>query len=227
MKKLLLVSGNSSIGLEIIKEFLNKKYSIISTYNKKKLNFRDKKLIQIKLDLNSEIERNLFLEKIKNTKFNSVIFCSGIIYGKNFSEYKLKEAKNIFNINFFSILMLFKLLLKNIIKGASVIFISSISSEQGSYDPFYSSSKAALNMMVKNLAKEFAKQMRIITVSPSLIKNTKMYFDMSKKLRKVHIKKNPQKSLVEKKDLAKILSTLCSEEWKKFNGTNLNLNGGI
>jgi NAD(P)-dependent dehydrogenase (short-subunit alcohol dehydrogenase family) len=123
--------------------------------------------------------------------------------------------------------MLFKLLLKNIIKGASVIFISSISSEQGSYDPFYSSSKAALNMMVKNLAKEFAKQMRIITVSPSLIKNTKMYFDMSKKLRKVHIKKNPQKSLVEKKDLAKILSTLCSEEWKKFNGANLNLNGGI
>jgi hypothetical protein len=54
-----------------------------------------------------------------------------------------------------------------------------------------------------------------------------MYFDMSKKLRKVHIKKNPQKSLVEKKDLAKILSTLCSEEWKKFNGANLNLNGGI
>jgi hypothetical protein len=57
MKKLLLVSGNSSIGLEIIKEFLNKKYSIISTYNKKKLNFRDKKLIQIKLDLNSYMEK--------------------------------------------------------------------------------------------------------------------------------------------------------------------------
>ena len=82
-------------------------------------------------------------------------------------------------------------------------------------------------MMVKNLAKEFAKNMRIISISPSLIKNSKMYFDMSAKVRKNHIIKNPQKSLVEKKDLAKILLTLISKEWKKLNGINLNLNGGL
>ena len=69
--------------------------------------------------------------------------------------------------------------------------------------------------------------MRIISISPSLIKNSKMYFDMSAKVRKNHIIKNPQKSLVEKKDLAKILLTLSSKEWKKLNGINLNLNGGI
>ena len=81
--------------------------------------------------------------------------------------------------------------------------------------------------MVKNLAKEFAKNIRIISISPSLIKNSKMYFDMTTKVRKNHIKKNPQKSLVEKKDLAKILLSLSSKEWKKLNGINLNLNGGI
>lgn len=54
-----------------------------------------------------------------------------------------------------------------------------------------------------------------------------MYFDMTTKVRKNHIKKNPQKSLVEKKDLAKILLSLSSKEWKKLNGINLNLNGGI
>ena len=227
MKKMLLVSGNSSIGPEIIKEFLKNKYNIISTYNKKKLYLKNKNLKQIKLDLNSEIEKNLFLEKIQKNKFDSIIFCSGLIYGKNFLGYNFDEAKNIFNINFFGILSIFKYLLKNFNKDASIIFISSISSEQGSYDPFYAASKAALNMMVKNLAKEFAKNMRIISISPSLIKNSKMYFDMSAKVRKNHIIKNPQKSLVEKKDLAKILLTLSSKEWKKLNGINLNLNGGI
>ena len=178
MKKMLLVSGNSSIGPEIIKEFLNKKFNIISTYNKKKLNFKNKKIKQIKLNLNSDLETNLFMKKIQKNKFDSIIFCSGLIYGKNFLEYNFDEAKNIFNINFFGILNLFKLLLKNLNKDASIFFISSISSEQGSYDPFYAASKAALNMMVKNMAKEFAKNMRIISISPSLIKNSKMIINL-------------------------------------------------
>ena len=83
MKKMLLVSGNSSIGPEIIKEFLNKKFNIISNFNKKKLNFKNKKIKQIKLNLNSDLETNLFMKKIQKNKFDSIIFCSGLIYGKN------------------------------------------------------------------------------------------------------------------------------------------------
>ena len=103
MKKMLLVSGNSSIGPEIIKEFLKNKYNIISTYNKKKLYLKNKNLKQIKLDLNSEIEKNLFLEKIQKNKFDSIIFCSGLIYGKNFLGYNFDEAKIYLNIIFWYI----------------------------------------------------------------------------------------------------------------------------
>lgn len=227
MKKLLLLSGNSSIGPDIIKKFLSSKYSIVSTYNKKKLIFKNKGLRQIKLNVQNDHEIKLFLQNIKNQKFDSVIFCTGFIYGKKFSDYTLNEAKNIFDINFFSILNLFSLLKKNFKKDACIIFISSISSEQGSYDSFYAASKAALNMMIKNIAKELAKKLRIIAVSPSLIKNTKMYFDMTKENRLRHIQKNPQKSLILKEDLAKILFHICQKEWKKLNGVNLNINGGI
>lgn len=227
MKKLLLISGNSSIGPEIIKEFLNKNYKVITTYNKKKIILKKSRLYLIKLNINDEKDIRIFIKKISKIKFDCAIFCTGILLGQKFLDYTINDAKNVFNINFFSIINLFSLLLKNFKKNASVFFISSISSERGSFDPYYAASKAALNMMVKNLAKDLAKKIRIIAVSPSLIENSKMYYDMTKKNRVKHLKKNPQKSLVKKKDIAKILLSLSLNHWKKLNGINLNLNGGL
>jgi short-subunit dehydrogenase len=227
MKKLLIFSGNSSIGISIIKEFLKNNYVIYATFNKKKILIKDNNLHKIKLDIKNINEIKKFQKKISKIKFDYVIFCSGKIYGKNFSKYTFKEAKNLFDINFFSPLNVFKEIIRNIKQSGLCLFISSISSEQGSFDPFYASSKASLNMMIKNLTKEYSHKMRLLTLSPSLIEKSKMYFDMSKNNRKKHINKNPQKSLLKKDDLAKILLDLEKNYWKKLNGINLNLNGGL
>lgn len=227
MNKLLLISGSSSLGNSIITEFLKKKYSIVSTFNKKKIKISNKKLIKIHLDIEKDESINFFKKRISKKKFNYLIFCTGLIYGKNFANYDKKNVNKIFNINFIDIFEVFKKLIYNLKKNALVVFLSSISSEQGSYDPYYASSKAALNMMVRNLTRNYSNKFRLLSISPSLIKNTKMYRGMTKKNIKIHKDKNPQKTLLNKNDLAKILIDIHQAHWKKLNGINLNINGGL
>ncbi len=227
MKNLLIISGNSSIGINIIKKFLSCNYKVFSTYHKSKIKITNKKLIKIELDIKNQQHKDRLKKKISRVKFDYVIFCTGKIFGKNLNQYSILEAKEIFEINLIHPIEIFKDISNKIKKNGIVVFLSSISSEQGSYDPYYASSKASLNMMIKVLSKQYARKMRIITLSPSLVKNTKMYFDMTKKNRLKHIKKNPQNSLINKEDLAKILLDLEKKYWKKLNGVNLNINGGL
>ena len=67
----------------------------------------------------------------------------------------LSSIKKTLDINFiYPVYLLKKLLLtkKKIIKQR-IVFLSSISSIQGSYDPFYASSKSSLNMFIKMFSK--------------------------------------------------------------------------
>ena len=64
---------------------------------------------------------------------------------------------------------------------ASIIFLSSISGQRGSYDPIYSASKAAQIGFIKSLALWEGSKLRINGVAPSLIDNSSMFKSMSKK----------------------------------------------
>jgi short-subunit dehydrogenase len=83
-----------------------------------------------------------FIKEIKKIKFYCAIFCTGIILGKKFLGYTINDTKDVFKVNFFSIINLFSLLLKNFKKNSSVFFILSIASEQGSFNPHYATSKS-------------------------------------------------------------------------------------
>ena len=227
MKNLLIISGNSSLGKTVVLTFLKNKYKVFSTYRNKKIRINNKNLFQFKVNIQSMNNIKSFQNEVSKKKFDYVIFCNGILLGKDFNQYTSDDIKTTFDINLFSSINFFKIIKNNIKKDGLVVFISSISSERGSFDPFYAASKAALNMVVKNISKSFSKNFRIITISPSLIENTKMYYDMSKKNIKLHKNLNPQKSLIKKSDISNILLNIKKNFWYKLNGINLNINGGI
>ena len=82
---------------------------------------------------------------------------------ENYKDMNLSSIKKTFDINFiYPVYFLKNYSTKKIIKQR-IVFLSSISSIQGSYDPFYASSKSSLNMFIKCLAKDnFLKKLQYV-----------------------------------------------------------------
>lgn len=229
IKNVLIVSAASSLGNEIIKKFINNNYFVFATFNKKKISNNHKNIKKIKLDILNPLDHTNFSKNTNSYKFDSIIFLNGIINGKSFYESNLGDSINTFNINCIYPFFFLRNIRKSLSLKTKIIFLSSISSTQGSYDPYYAASKSALNMLVKCLAKDKKfKIKKIISISPSLISSSKMFFDMSKENRNIHKSKNPLNKLVKKKDLADFIFTHgAKNNWDHTNGTNIEFHGGI
>ncbi len=226
-KNLLIIGGSSSLGKEIIKKFTANDWYIISTYYSNKLPTQ-KNLIIKKLNLLSKISINSFVEYLKNiSKIDCVLFLSSILNGKQMQDYTFNEINECMNINFTGQAYLLGKILNNLSEKCSILFISSISGQKGSYDSIYAASKGAQISFVKSISKSLAPKLRVNVLSPSLIKNSKMYFDMKKSIRDRHLKTNPMKSLVNKSDIAEIVYDISSSSWQHLNGQVISINGGL
>jgi len=231
MKKILIIGGSSSIGIPIVKLFLNNNYTVFSTFNKNSIEAEIKKyhLNEFKLDLTDKYSIINFSKSLisSKNKFDSFIFLPSIIYGLNLNEYKDENIDNIFLINFISQAKLLKTILPCLKKESSILFISSIASKKGSYDPFYAATKGAIDSFVKSIIHNLPSGIRVNSICPGLIENSSMYTNMSYKIREKHRENTKSKKLLSKNDLAKIIFDLTNDRyWFHLNGATIDLNGG-
>lgn len=108
------------------------------------------------------------------TPIDGVVFCAGINDYVPVKFLKQEKIDRIFQTNYFSEILLTQMLLKRklIKKGASLVYISSLSSVLGVQGTLlYASSKAAINSAVKVIAAELAPQgIRANTICPGIVK---------------------------------------------------------
>ncbi len=233
MRKILIIGASASIGNEIIKNFLQNGDSVLGTFNNNmiKTNAFDISqpiFNQTKLNINCNNSQNIFIKKIqKFSKFDVVIFLPALLLGKPLKEYESIEVSEVIETNFISQASLFQKLMPRLKVKASIIFLSSISGQRGSYDPIYSASKAAQIGFIKSLALWEGSKIRINGIAPSLIDNSSMFKSMSKKRREHHLSQSPTGKLTTKKEIAKIIFDICSDDWKNVNGQIIPVNGGI
>ena len=221
-KKLLIIGGNSNISKSFQKHFKTK-YNIYLTTTKK---IPNKKCFQ--LDLNNDVSIIDFVDSIKKKKFDNILICPGIIYGKKITDYTFEKIDKLFNINSIGIIkLLSKILIGNVKDKTNIIFISSISERKGSFDEIYASSKSSLSKIAKSLSVNFGNSLRINVIAPSVIRNTKMYKMMNKKnISKIQMN-TPNKKLLNLDDLAKIINDVFQDHWRHSNGAIIDINGGI
>ena len=224
-KKVLIIGGSSSLGISLTDSFLRKNYQIFSTYNR---NIElDKNITNIHLDLQSNESRNSFFEFVKqHEKFEIVIFLPALLFGKKLDDYTLDEINNCMDINFNLQAFVLSKILDNLNNNCCVLFVSSISGEKGSFDPFYAASKGAQIAFVKSLSNWVSPKIRINVITPSLIKDSKMYFQMDKNRQNFHKSNNPMKKLLTKKELSEIICDISSDNWSHMNGQVISINGG-
>jgi short-subunit dehydrogenase len=94
-----------------------------------------------------------------NIKINKVVHAAGYLKIMPFRSFKIKDTINIFSVNVFSIIEIIRVLTKKAHREhlESVVMISAFFSKFGDKgNAIYSSSKGALNSVIKGLAAEFS-----------------------------------------------------------------------
>ena len=182
-------------------------------------------------DLCNEEGRKILLSSID--KIDGVVHCAGISGHKLFQFLKEHEIKEMFDINYITPLLLSRDFIKNkkINKGGSIVFITSTSGIISSYlgGSLYSSTKGALNGLIKGMALELApKNIRVNSVMPSMVSTpimdggqlTDEQFEEDKK-------RYPLKRYGYPEEVAYAIIYLLSDASAWTTGTNLLLDGGL
>ncbi|KAG0675972.1 hypothetical protein C6P40_002458 [Pichia californica] len=132
---------------------------------------------------------------LKFGKIDGIIFNAGMIEPVghlNEIDYSIEKMKNLFDLNYFSIVMFINELLIRIDKNQSInfIFVSSGASKRG-IDGWlaYGSSKAALNQLCKQIHDEMYPRIKCVSIAPGVV-NT----DMQREIRENLIGKMESKS---------------------------------
>jgi len=240
-KNVLITGASSGLGKAVLAK-LNKlgncNFALVAR-NKEKLmrsiaedifSYNDICSLYIK-DLKDELQISELIQAI-NEPLDTIVLAAGELKYMPIAFLKKTELTDVLNINFISPVLLVQGLLKakKIKRGASIVFVSSISSHVGVIGTLaYASSKAALEAAVRVLAAELAsKKIKVNAVCPGLI-NTPMLKEASI-LNGVDIisqnSLNYPLGIGEPQDVAAFIAFLVSEENNWITGQSLIIDGG-
>lgn len=166
MKKSIIISGSNSELADGISDKLLKKYQLIFLYHSKKKKIRKQRnLIHIKHSINDDISELYKKIEKKYKNIHGIIHFNGVHNFKTLKSVDLKDFNKTFEINCLTFIKLIKLsyYFQNI---KSILTISSVSSKSGNKGiSLYSSSKAALNNLMRSASLELAgKNVRVNSV---------------------------------------------------------------
>ncbi len=241
--KLAVITGaNRGIGLSILKKFSDNGANIIACARKKNEKFEklifdiskkcNNKITPIYFDLskNNEIEEGINKINSMSDNIEIIVNNAGINQVSLFQMTPIKKIKEIFDINFFSHLLLTQKLMKFMIKNkkGSIINISSnAATECDAGRSAYASSKAALIAFTKVLSKELGSfNIRVNAVAPGLTNTEMMKKNVSEKIIEEAIKRVALKRPAEPSEISNVVMFLASDLSNYISGETVFVTGG-
>ena len=181
LKTILITGSNRGIGLELVKESLSKKFSVIGTFRNKE---NSQELFQlssnnIKLFEMDVVDEKSVLDVSKNihNPIDYLICNAGINngYGNIFDQDHTHEKMlEVLNVNVIGSILTVKHFSKILNKDAKIILISSIMGVQnhsGSSATIYRASKAAVNNIMISISEEFkSKKITVVSFHPGWVR---------------------------------------------------------
>lgn len=178
-KTILVTGASSGIGKSIAIECSRMGAVVIITgRNKDRLDLtftalEGEKNSSIVCDLEDIVQMDALIENLPI--LDGIVHCAGISNFKPIQFLKKADFNEMFSVNFFapSQITISLLKAKKIRKSSSIVFITSISGILTSYygGALYSSTKGALNGIIKGMALELApKKIRVNGVMPAMVK---------------------------------------------------------
>lgn len=240
--KIVLVTGGSrGIGSDIVKLLAKEGYHVIFTYNtdiksaikiNEELELDGAKSSYFKCDISDSSQ----IKKLCDTVLDNYGVPYAIIYNAGISIDNLHinttelEWNKIINTNLNSIYHFNNCLLKEMLQldDSCIVAISSITSLKGNIGQVaYGASKAAINGMVKSLAKEVGRfNIRVNCIAPGFIETEML--DTIPPLAFKNIKKGiPLNRIGQVSDISSLVSFLISKSGKYITGQTIIVDGGL
>jgi len=173
------------------------------------------------------------LEKIISDQqiyFDAFVHSAGVMKVMRMKDVDYQNALRMFNINYFSAVEIISTLLKkNINKGSlkNIVFISAILGKFGARGHnLYSSTKAALDGLMKSLAVELAPEIRINSILPGGVKTPMSEFALKDPEIIERIKHDYPLGIGEPSDIANLVEFLLSEKSRWITGQQIIIDGG-
>lgn len=242
--KVSIVTGASSdIGKEISKRFVEEGSKVIliardlEKLEKARKEIGDEELTaSMSCDLTDESQVFQTVTQIVDTygKIDILVNNAGAINDPvHFHEMQDLDIKKLIDVNLFGVFHMTKAVLSKMsdVKSGVIVNIGSISGERAIprvHLAAYSSTKAAISMLTKAIAVEYARRnIRCNSVNPGIINSgmIKPYLD-DPKARKVIEERIPLVRIGEPVDVANAVLFLASDEASWITGTVLNVDGG-
>lgn len=240
IKKNILVTGASSgIGKTIAIQCSQLGASVIATgRNKDRLQeticLLDKSQSQEHIictaDLNNDSQITELVQQ--SPMLDGIVLCSGINDKAPIKHVDREKIDKMYNANVYGPILLVKELIKQkkVNKGASIVFISSISSIYATVsNALYASSKGAINSLVKVLALELsAKRIRVNSIMPGMVRTGMINaYGISEEEMDAVIGGYPLGRIGETEDIANATIYFLSDASSWVTGANLVVDGGV
>ena len=226
-KNYLVVGGSSGIGLALTNQLASENNKVIVLSRNQN---------QLQINENIEFHSINVLDEAPSFptidhELNGLAYCPGSINLKPFKSLKEQDYLNDFNVNALGAVKVINKYLPNIKKadGSSIVLFSTVAVQTGM--PYHASvamAKGAVEGLTRTLAAEFAPQIRVNTIAPSLT-DTPMASRLlsSDEKREASAKRHPLNSIGKPENVAKATAYLLSDDSGWITGQIMHIDGGI
>lgn len=210
-KRALIIAGTASIADSIIQSLIEREYSIDATYRNELKTKSNSHINWIELDLENSESCKVFQQYIQNRNYDLVFYCEGKTSAFKFAKPNPNDINTYLQIHVISAINIINSSFAQLTESGTFVYFSSISALNGSFDPLYACSKAALHKYIQSQRFHVQEKQNIKVVVPSLIENSTMYFEMTDENIKKH-KERRAGSLITFSDLAKGIFNALDEK---------------
>jgi NAD(P)-dependent dehydrogenase (short-subunit alcohol dehydrogenase family) len=222
-KNIVLIGGSHGIGLAMTKELQKDHNVFVASRTKEEI--EDLNITHIPFDaLTDTLDTSVLPEEI-----HGFVYCPGSINLKPFKMMSLDTFHEEMDINFFSLVKVVKTIISRMAEKSSMVFFSTVAVGTGM--PFHTSvaaAKAAIEGFARSLAAEYAPNIRVNVVAPSLVNTplAKRLLNNDKKIEMMS-ERHPLKRVGEASDIAEIALFLLSDKSTWMTGQVIGVDGGM
>jgi NAD(P)-dependent dehydrogenase (short-subunit alcohol dehydrogenase family) len=222
-----IIGGSSGIGKELVHLLVKSGHRIFATYYETVVPENTPNTVYHYLDV---MDENMKLD-IFPDQLDGLVYCPGSINLRPFHRLKPEEFMCDFQLQVIGAIRVLQALLPALkaTEMASVVFFSSVAVQSGfNFHSQVASSKGAIEGLSRALAAEWAPQIRVNTIAPSLTDTPLASRLLSTDAKKeANAQRHPLKRIGKAKDIAEMAAFLLSDKASWISGQIIHVDGGM